>query len=192
MNSEQPLHHPIKGINPLLDHIKQRIRQGESKKSILAALKPFYPNPAQLARTIAMFPTESDRERYRYINLAVAGLFLITNLSGWFFVILTFNDLGIIDKLFNGLALLIQLVFLFGAFHFHGNSYPFMTQLSLIRLWSLFPGFNGLQAADWLLNGLLLLNGACLVGGAFIWFKVFPYYGLSGPRKDDNGEIRVS
>ncbi|PKL29975.1 MAG: hypothetical protein CVV45_19895 [Spirochaetae bacterium HGW-Spirochaetae-10] len=130
MNSEQPLHHPIKGINPLLDHIKERIRLGESKKSILAALKPFYPNPAQLARTIAMFPTESDRERYRYVNLAVAGLFLITNLSGWIFVILTFNDLGIIDKLFNGLALLIQLVFLFGAFHFHGNSYPFMTQLS--------------------------------------------------------------
>ncbi|MCR9142748.1 MAG: hypothetical protein NXI24_10890 [bacterium] len=191
--ANSPLH-PIQSLTALTKFVETQIRGGESKRELYQRLKARYPKPDRLARVIAMFPSNEQRARYGLLSKFVALAAAVSIVAGAYYLSLVFADLSLFERIFNSVAVVLQLMFLANAFKLLGPSFPFLTQLCAIRLLVNFPGFEMFEFRDSFrveLQLLLAIDFLAAAGCAFIWWKVFPYYGLSSPRRGDDEDLQV-
>lgn len=166
--------------------IENQLHQGKSRQEILEDLSKEYFDPSTLARFVATTADQATKVRYKALNTILLGLLGIT----------------ILGKLTLGASLMSQS---------GGTAFPLVMLLPLINIWlavevSKYRGYiykilglitiaSLLQTIDkyggegvWLLADLGI--GIAIAGLAFyLGNKMFPNYGLFGPKKDKNGDF---
>jgi hypothetical protein len=156
--------------------ISQDLQEGKAKSQILAELEDVYYDKDQLTKLVLSTPHPDIRKKFNRQNM-VLGILAIA------LVLFRFWSLGV-DYAGSGLSIL-TLFMAISIFSYDAISYRLMAIISLITFVRYISRYesNSYIMIDFLMT-------AFIVGFGFhLGNKLFPKYGIFGPKKDNNGKV---
>ena len=145
--------------------IQEKVNQGISRTEILNELSEIYFDKKTLSLLIAAIPDPTRKEKYKLLNLAQVSIGLTP---------------------FAILMPIINIYFALEVSKYKGYIYNILGLLTIAGILNTMTQLNesGLYGIADLIFGLLIAGLAFYLGN-----KLFPNYGLRGPKKNTNGEI---
>ncbi|MCZ4696466.1 hypothetical protein DWB61_17520 [Ancylomarina euxinus] len=166
--------------------IKDKVNQGVSRIEILNELSEKYFDKKTLSMLIAATPDPTRIEKYKLLNNILLGLIFITIISK---ILLGFFIFSQISTALIPLAFLfpiLNFMFAFEVSKYKGYIYNILGVITVAGIFNVLGKIN-----ENIFFGVIdIMIGILIAGLAFyLGNKMFPNYGLIGPKKDSKGEI---
>jgi hypothetical protein len=170
--------------------IQEKIAKGVSREQILNELCEQYYDKSSIAKLIASTPDPMKKEQYNKFNFALLAMLLMTILAKiWVGItVLSTVSLFLIPLAFA--FPLLYILFAFEVANFRGYIYRILGLIAIAGIFKILSDLNDSNIVFVLIDIVLSLIIAAIA--FYIGHKVFPNYGLLGPRKYSNGEIQLS
>jgi hypothetical protein len=167
--------------------IKSELDQGVSRLTILNALCEIYYDKKSIAKLIASTPDPLKRTKYQTLNNILLGLLVITIITKILIgmAVLSTVSLYLIPAAF--LLPIISILFAFEVAKFRGYIYKILGILAIAGILKMLSNIGKSDIILLSIDVCVSLIIACLA--FFIGAKVFPNYGLFGPKKGSDNEI---
>jgi hypothetical protein len=173
--------------------IKTSLNDGKSHEQIFKELTQSYHDKNMLVKLIAMFPTNERKEKYRRLNYVLFSFLILTA------VLKVLTSLSLLLSISPYSLLLIFFIPLINVWlaievwKMRGYIYRIIGLLGIsgicLSLQNSFPTEGSVNfsiiATQFLI--IILIFGPIIFLGFYLGKKMFPNYGLMGPKKDTNG-----
>jgi len=166
--------------------IGEKVNQGVSRTEILNELSEKYFDKKTLSMLIAATPDPTRIEKYKLLNNILLGLIFITIISKILLGLFIFSQVSIALIPLAFLFPILNILFAFEVSRYKGYIYNILGIITLAGIFNMLGkmGENGVFGIIDIIIGLLIAGLAFYVGN-----KMFPNYGLIGPKKNSKGEI---
>ena len=168
--------------------IKEKIDQGIPRIEILDELSELYFDKKTLSKLIASTPNPKRLKQYKLPNNILLGLLIITIISKILIGFSLFSQISIALTPFAIFLPIINILFAFEVARFKGYIYNILGIISIASILNMLGEISdhGIYGTIDIIIGLLIAGLAFYIGN-----KMFPNYGLFGPKKDSKGEFKL-
>jgi hypothetical protein len=166
--------------------IEARLQENISKKEILNELSEQYFDKKTISTLIASTPDAQTKEKFKPLNSLLIGFLVLTIVLKILIGIALLSSISMVLIPFAFLIPFISVLFAFEVSKFKGYIYNI---LGLLAIASIFKALGDLGDAKTL--GLIDISIVAAIAGLsfYLGHKMFPNYGLLGPKKDNQGNI---
>ena len=166
--------------------IGEKVNQGVSRAEILNELSEIYFDRKSLSILIAATPDPTKIEKYKLLNNILLGLIFITIISKILLEFFIFSQVSIALTLGAFLFPILNFMFAFEVSKYKGYIYNILGMITVAGIFNVLGKIN-----ENIFFGVVdIMIGILIAGLAFyLGNKIFPNYGLVGPKKDSKGEI---
>ncbi|HYG01954.1 MAG TPA: hypothetical protein VD927_05875 [Chryseosolibacter sp.] len=158
--------------------ICQELLEGKAKSEILAELENLYYDKDQLTKLVINTPQPRNKKKYKFQNLLLGIL-------GVALVLFRFWSFRA-DYAGSGLSI-VTLIMAISVFSYEAISYRLIAIVSIITCLKYISNYDS--------HGFIIIDlimTVVIVGlGFHLGSKLFPKYGILGPKKDSNGNVVV-
>lgn len=168
--------------------IETRLQENIPRKEILEELSEQYFDKKTISTLIASTADNQRKEKFKTLNNILLGLLILTIVLKIFVGITLLSSISIFLIPIAFLIPIISIWFAFEVSKFKGYIYNL---LGLLLVASIFNAMGDLVESGTL--GLIdIFIGVVIAGLSFyLGKKIFPNYGLFGPKKDSDGNIKL-
>lgn len=158
--------------------ISQDLHEGKTKSQVIAELEEVYYDKDQLTKLVLSTPHPDNKRKFKQQNmlLGILGIALVL-FRFWSFKA---------DYAGSGLSLL-TLIMAISVFSYEAISYRLIALISIITCLRYVSNY---KSNSYVMIDLVIT--IVIVGlGFYLGSKLFPKYGILGPKKDSNGKIMI-
>lgn len=170
----------------VLKTLKLGLSEGKSRQEILDELSEQYFDRKTLSTIIAMTPDQKTIDKYRLLNNLLLLLLLLSITAKTIIGIVLLSSISIFLIPFVFIFSLVNILFTIEVAKYKGYIYNILGILTLAGLLKL------LSSIDIYGKGILIdvaIGLAIALLSFYLGKKMFPNYGLFGPKKDMNGNV---
>jgi hypothetical protein len=168
--------------------IKARLAEGMKRTDILTDLNQRYYDKVTLCKMIAAVPEMATIKKYRNWNNMLLGLLIFTIVIKIIIGVLLVSGISWYLMPLATIFAIITVLFTLKVAKFRGYIYNL---LGLFAIANMFKLISDLESTG-IWGHLDLAIGASIAALAFfLGHKMFPHYGLFGPKKDEDGKLML-
>ena len=166
--------------------IETRLQENIPRKEILEELSEQYFDKNTISTLIASTPDNQIKEKFKTLNNILLGLLILTIVFKIFVGITLLSSISLYLIPIAFLIPFISIWFAFEVSKFNGYIYK---SLELLAIASIFKALGNLGESGTF--GLINIVIVVVIAGLSFYLgnKIFPNYGLFGPKKDSDGNI---